>query len=852
MINVTYNLATTWFKTKRILDKLASEPLLAFDVETQSLWSQEEIKEANKIVNKFKSGELKENEFTQNEVKLIKQIARSSGLSYPSLIKVTHFIFSHSKDHSYIIIPNSHREELQIWKWLANYKGKLLVHNTLFDLKIMYERIQTLPVDYEDTQLMARVLTNDADEFESKVGLKHLMGSYYSPKWTMIGEDGYFVKNLKNEAFLRYSAIDGASTFYLYELLHEELGGYNGEHKRPWEWLPTPMPRDYDPGPTFFYYQIIKPMIPDFIKMMHTGLLIDEEQSQNLKQILDNEINEIQHKLNNNPIICKFQNKQIKQNRSKLHKQQIAKLRTIDYYYKPYKNGDMTHRTALINYILQNDNYAHDQREKWTVNDLKKYKTIVLHYLFDQIISKTVDPNDKIVVKAMESLAQQKLDIYNKAVMAKVEQVTEEQLVPPFNPGSSQQKYKLLSDMLGYESNKESKAYLKYMKELSYGKIPVDKRGKEKKKPNRWSWGRDELEFLLKTLPNDKKDLKELLQLLVDYSFRAIVRNNFIEAFDAFTIDSWLHGNIKLLGAVSGRNTSDKPSMLNMPSSKSILAKPIKKCFKAPDGFLVYQADFTALEEVCLANLSKDKNKLAIFQQGLDSHCFNSYGYYKDEIEAILPRQKNESLNDYIKRYKKEVDNNDDLKDIRQKSKSVSFKLNYLGMVDSDKGGAITNEIYDNYHNTLYKEVSDFLDNMLESHKQNGYTHIGLGFRIYTDKIDKHFRTIWNAYAGQFWSMLSLITVNELNYRIQKEGLESDIIFNSTIYDAVYCYVRNDPYVIKWLNDNLIEVMTKNWLIDQPIKNQAEGEVGHTWVPEVTIPNNASLEEIKQILKEIT
>jgi len=106
-----------------------------------------------------------------------------------------------------------------VWNWLAKYQGHVVVHNALFDFKIMHHRVNQLPQSYDDTQIMARVQTNDADEFEGKVGLKELMGSYYNPKWTLLDEDGYDVVDYKNEAFLRYCAIDGAATFKLYQLL---------------------------------------------------------------------------------------------------------------------------------------------------------------------------------------------------------------------------------------------------------------------------------------------------------------------------------------------------------------------------------------------------------------------------------------------------------------------------------------------------------------------------------------------------------------------------------------------------------------------------------------------------------
>ena len=222
MIHVKYEIASTTFKIQTILRKLESYSILSLDTETQSIYSKEERKEADKLVQLWKKDKQAETKYPRNEQKLIRQIAKSSGLSYPELIKVTHFIFSISEDFSYILIPNSSETEMFVWEWINNYNGKLIIHNSLFDLKIDYHRTKQLPKDYDDTQLMAKVLLNDADEFEGKVGLKHLMGSYYDPKWTMLNEDGYDVVDYKNEAFLRYASIDGAATYKLYQLLTEK------------------------------------------------------------------------------------------------------------------------------------------------------------------------------------------------------------------------------------------------------------------------------------------------------------------------------------------------------------------------------------------------------------------------------------------------------------------------------------------------------------------------------------------------------------------------------------------------------------------------------------------------------
>ena len=227
VIKVNYEVASTKFKIKQILDKLSTFNLISFDSEVQAVYTIEERKRATKLVEQWKKDKVAEAEYSREDQKLIRQIGRSSGLSHPSITKVTHFIFGISENFSYVLISYDMHTEMMIWNWLAQYKGKVVIHNALFDLKIMHHRVHTLPINYDDTQLMAKCLINDADEFEGKVGLKHLMASYFDPKWTLLDEEGYDNPDYKNEAFLRYSAIDGCACWKLYKMLTEEMEKLN-------------------------------------------------------------------------------------------------------------------------------------------------------------------------------------------------------------------------------------------------------------------------------------------------------------------------------------------------------------------------------------------------------------------------------------------------------------------------------------------------------------------------------------------------------------------------------------------------------------------------------------------------
>jgi DNA polymerase-1 len=140
----------------------------------------------------------------------------------------------------------------------------------------------------------------------------------------------------------------------------------------------------------------------------------------------------------------------------------------------------------------------------------------------------------------------------------------------------------------------------------------------------------------------DKDKAKEVLGILKH--LKALnevdkIRSTFIPAFEQKTYkhkDSWnLHGNFKLGGTVSGRLSSSNPNLMNLPSTGTAYAKQIKQCFKAPKGYLMVGADFNALEMRVNALLTQDPNKLSVYTHGYDSHCMNSYAYFKEQMPDI-------------------------------------------------------------------------------------------------------------------------------------------------------------------------------------------------------------------------
>lgn len=132
----------------------------------------------------------------------------------------------------------------------------------------------------------------------------------------------------------------------------------------------------------------------------------------------------------------------------------------------------------------------------------------------------------------------------------------------------------------------------------------------------------------------------ELLQSIKDLSEVSIILNTFISAFmeQSFPKEDghfYLHGNFNLGGTVSGRLSSSKPNLQNIPSTGTKFAKIVKSCFVPPKGWLLCGADFASLEDRISALTTKDPNKLRVYTDGYDGHMLRAYYYFSDQMQDV-------------------------------------------------------------------------------------------------------------------------------------------------------------------------------------------------------------------------
>lgn len=598
----------------------------------------------------------------------------------------------------------------------------------------------------------------------------------------------------------------------------------------PHDQLPAPEPRltEYPLG--HFYHNTAKYLIKDTVRIMDNGLHIDIDKVIELEETLADQLKEVEQELAKNPLIKKYLELRYSAEIEAYIQDRKSKMRDSSYYLVPFKHNNMTHRSYFMDEYAKVQGWGSPEEKlptgvgKWPTSLVKKYAKT--NRLLQMLLEGTLPDNTPIISKAMTKLAEDKAKLYNEKY---IEQVQKPNVpYPVFNPGSSKQKQELFG-MLGIESEETSK---------DTG-LP--------------KWDRDQVERVNKE--TDDEDVRHFTQCFIDYSFAAIIKNNFIEAFYNYSVDGRLYGQYKLLGAKSGRFTSSNPNMLNAPSTGSRFAKPVKKCFTAPPGTIILTADYSALEDRVIASLSRDTNKCDIFLKDLDGHSLNALGYFHDKIKALMPLTGDTPTD--AANFKKLVDEgNIEASKLRQESKGPTFGLAY-GAFPPKIAATLkipieeAQTIFNNYHNVLYPGITDYRENyVLPTAKEYGEVHLGLGFSLKTDDADRDIRTLANA-TCQFWSILTALTINKMHQLIDENNLQNDVKVISTIYDSIYLEVTEDPAIIKWVNDNLIAIMLVDFMENQTIHNEAESDIGYNWAEMVRIANNASIEDIKKALSSL-
>ncbi|MDR0495862.1 MAG: DNA polymerase I [Treponema sp.] len=180
-----------------------------------------------------------------------------------------------------------------------------------------------------------------------------------------------------------------------------------------------------------------------------------------------------------------------------------------------------------------------------------------------------------------------------------------------------------------------------------------------------------------------------------------------------------LHTNFDQAGTATGRLSSREPNLQNIPI-RAEEGRRIREAFAAAPGHLLISADYSQIELVVLAHLSRDENLIAAFRDGTDVHARTASLIFG-------------------------VDENMVKSDQRRIAKTINFGVMYgmsafrlaneLGISRTDAANFITA-----YFST-YAGVRRFIEDLIKKTEASGYVSTILGRRRYIRTINSSNKT---------------------------------------------------------------------------------------------------------------
>ena len=233
-----------------------------------------------------------------------------------------------------------------------------------------------------------------------------------------------------------------------------------------------------------------------------------------------------------------------------------------------------------------------------------------------------------------------------------------------------------------------------------------------------------------------------------------------------------IHTTFNQIGTVTGRLSSSKPNLQNVPVCKNDKFS-IRRCFVPRQGYVFLSLDYSQIDLRILAHFSKDSILCSSFLKGEDIHCRTAAEIFNIPIEQVDQQQK-------------------------RKAKSVNFGIIYgqqafglsslLNISISE-----AKNIIEKYFRR-YKGAYDWIQNVKKQVAQDGFSSTLYGLRRYVPDIYSH-----NKHIRSFAERVAI------NTPIQ--GTASEVIKRSMVRifsDLSFELKNEDLFVVLQVHDELL------------------------------------------------
>ncbi|MEQ0488464.1 DNA polymerase I [Anaerococcus murdochii] len=248
------------------------------------------------------------------------------------------------------------------------------------------------------------------------------------------------------------------------------------------------------------------------------------------------------------------------------------------------------------------------------------------------------------------------------------------------------------------------------------------------------------------------------------------LRSTYIEGLEnAIDEDGRIRSTFRQNIASTGRLSSQEPNLQNLPI-KTDEGRAIRKAFKAGEGKVLIDADYSQIELRILASLSDDKNMQDAFNHGIDIHTQTASEVFHTPLDEVTKLQRSEA-------------------------KAVNFGIIYgisdYGLSQNLNIPRARAKDYIDKYKKSYPQIKEYMDNVVKLAKDQGYIETLFKRRRYVPEISSR-----NFNVRSFGERIALntpiqgtaadiikIAMIKTYEKLKEEGLDAKIILQ--IHDEI-------------------------------------------------------------------
>ncbi len=209
-----------------------------------------------------------------------------------------------------------------------------------------------------------------------------------------------------------------------------------------------------------------------------------------------------------------------------------------------------------------------------------------------------------------------------------------------------------------------------------------------------------------------------IIEKILEYRQLAKLNSTYVEGMMPFIntktgrVHTFFHQTI----TATGRLSSTEPNLQNIPT-RTELGKKLRKVFKAEEGKIFLDADYSQVELRVLAHMSNDETMIEAFNSGADIHTISASQVFKVPVEEVS-------------------------KQLRSKAKAVNFGIVYgiseFGLAEQIDIKRNEAKQYIEQYLETYHGIKTFMSDVVEDAKKKGYVSTIFGRRRYIPELSSN------------------------------------------------------------------------------------------------------------------